>query len=196
MTDKTLRRRTLIAVVTTALFAVPALQGLAQKPEPMRLGRFSITYNQTVAGRLNKAGLTTTVTGTPVVIKSTQYDLSAPRVYITARNSGNPARLGLSTANANGGVTMVARQQGGQVTNITCNSAYFVAAPPPAVGRVELKGNVRSVTRGPGYAEPLVNVAEEGTINILGPDDIDFQFSGGTLSGAVNEPAPKPKKTP
>jgi hypothetical protein len=183
-------------LITAAFTGRSTGQAAPPNPGQPRIGEFTIS-NFVVFDFLaeNSSTIRADLSGPNLVIRSTQYEMAAPRIQMTARKSGAPVRYKVTKANATGGTRIVVRQPEAQRTNVvTCDNAFYAgAANPPAAGRIDLKGNVRWVVQDPALAEPWVQTAESGFIELLGPNTTRIVLSNGSGAGVLREPAPKVK---
>lgn len=190
------------AAVAIALLAIAPGPAGAQSPaRGQRFGNVTFTiprFREWEVVTLNANTVRILIEGAPnqpVVMTSPQYELTAQRLEVTFRRSGPRNPYTVSTANANGGVRAVVRQPGvpaelQETRTLTCDRATFAAAAaPPAVGRIDLKGNVRSVLRGPAFPEPIVAQGETGFIELSGNNRNRIVLNNGSASGTVREPA-------
>lgn len=172
----------------------------AQNAQPPRqqFGDFTISNYVKLKSRFGVSQIGVEMTGPRLSVSSPQYDMAAPRIQMTARKVGKPPRFKVTEATATGRVRLVVRQPEAQRTTIvTCDSAvYTTPADPTAAARIDLKGNVRSETRDPAFVQPLVNTAESGFIEMIGPNETNIELNNGNTTVTPVEPKPKPKKTP
>lgn len=162
-----------------------------------RIGKVTLSYPKPgtltyVQGASNSKTSVFDLRGPRVSVTSARYDLAAPRIQVTAKNQQ------VSQADATGGVrVMVRNPEAGQATTVTCSSATYAAGTGAGrADRIDLKGNVRSVTRDPNLAEPLVNEAESGYIELLPNGRTRVVLSNGIATATPLEPASRKSPRP
>lgn len=188
------------AAVMAAVLALGAATAAAQNSgtAPQQFADFTIRNYVRLQSRFDVDRIAVNLNGPRLSISSPQYDMAAPQIRMTARKGGSPARFKVTEANATGGVRIVVRQPEAQRTTIvTCSTATYASpADPAAGGRINLKGNVRSETRDPALAQPLINTAESGVIELLGPNRTNIELNNGSATLRPIEPKPRPKSAP
>lgn len=145
--------------------------------------------------RLTTAGITADMTGPNLTVQSPQYTMAAPRIQMTAKKGGLPVRTKVVEATATGGVRIVIRNpEAKQTTTVTCNRAVYSATTRATDrGRIDLSGNVRSVTQDPSLSQPLINEADTGYINMIDAETTEIVLNEGTTTVTPRE-QPRKKK--
>lgn len=127
--------------------------------------------------------------GPNLVVRSPEYTMVAPSIDLIMKNNK------IVTGNATGGVRVTSRDETAKRTiTITCNTAVYTATTNPKDrGIITLKGNVRSVTRDPSLAQPLIVTGEEGFIRMTGADTTVVEITNGSATVTpIEKPRPKP----
>lgn len=202
-----MRRSSVTALVTVAVM-LPLGAGFATAKQPraeQKVGNFSLAPFETL--RFQFPGKAMTVSGVGanggrIVAISPDYEMAARRIDLRFEKSSVNSPYKAVRGDATGGVRVVVRQPGlKRETVLTCERAQYTATLAARDrGKIVLLGGVRSETKDPGFAEPLVAVAQTGTIQYI-PDDtpegkLDISLEGGPQGGSIRgtyiEPAPKP----
>jgi hypothetical protein len=184
-----------MAILAAAALAPVAAQntGAAQQ----QFADFTIRNYVKLRSQFDVERITVQLSGPRLSVSSPQYDMTAPQIQMTARKGGKPARFKVTTGTATGGVRIVVRQPEAQRTTIVnCDTAVYTASADPAAttGRIDLKGDVRSETRDPAFARPLVNTADSGVIELLGRNRTTIELNNG--SSTLTPIEPRPRNTP
>lgn len=179
-----------------AVLAVGSSSGQTTKVATQRLGEFTIRNFAVFDTQFGTNTIVAALSGRNLIIASPQYEMAAPQIKMTIRKTGKPPQWKASEANATGGVRIVIqRPEAQQTTTVTSDRASYTAGNGGAnAGRIDLKGNVRSVTRDPAFAAPLVQNAASGVIQLLGPNATRIQLFNGGTTVTPREPKAKPKE--
>jgi hypothetical protein len=136
-----------------------------------------------------KKGLTTILlTGNPVNLISTRYDMAAPRVQLEMKN--NRAETGI----ASGGARIVLRElEQKRETILTCSTATYRGATPGKPARIDLAGPVKSNSKDP-QLNPLDATFESGYIEFVDAETTRIHMDKPIISGtAIEKPQDAPK---
>lgn len=166
-------------------------QGAAAARGATTFGDFTIDKAAKMRLELNARNGTQTLLlrGPNLVVRSPEYTMNAPRIDLTMKNNK------VVTGNAAGGVRVTSRDEAAkQTTTITCNTAIYSATMNPKDrGIITLKGDVRSETRNPSFAKPLIVTGEEGFIRMTDADTTVVEITnGGATVTPIEKPRPKP----
>jgi len=137
----------------------------------------------------------------PAVVTSARYDLAAPKMQVLFRRAKPGAPFQVVSANLSGSVRVVVRTplEPGDTgeprhDTVTCDNATYAALDTPGdVGRIDLKGNVRLVSRGGIFVEPAVSFVKSAVIILRRDGTQSVTVNEGSATGTVRERAPRPK---
>ena len=190
-----MNRITRIVLPIAAIFCVATLPSPAQEAAKItRIGRYSIApYGELVLDPKPNGDydvLLVGVNGKPMLVKSPDYEVTAPRIeFSLVGKKLKPTRM-VTT----GGTKVVSRNPKGEKTVITCDEMRYSATPAPTDrGIMRLTGGVKMVTFDPRFAEPVAIDGESATAVFRADGTIKVTMNaganGGTASGAVYEKA-------
>jgi outer membrane receptor protein involved in Fe transport len=175
-----------------ALAAPGVLQGTAAAPT-RQIGDVRVGGSKdivlTAVQNTKRGTLDFDLKGSRVTITSARYDLSAPHITLSIKNSK------AQTGTAVGGVAVEVRNpEQRQTSTLRCAAADYFAARGQNPARLELKGSVTSILRDPQLAVPLETRATDGGTVLFLPDGTNsIKLRGTTISGTPIEPTPKKK---
>lgn len=137
----------------------------------------------------------------PAVVTSARYDLAAPKMQVLFRRAKPGAPFQVVSANLSGSVRVVVRTplEPGDTgeprhDTVTCDNATYAALDTPGdVGRIDLKGNVRLVSRGGIFVEPAVSFVKSAVIILRRDGTQSVTVNEGSAEATVRERVPRPK---
>jgi|GEM_PF-3158156 hypothetical protein len=174
----------------------PQTQAPAARPGAAQVGdmKFDVTFGTASLDATRRDRYILKLSGnngSAVPITTPRYDMSAQHIQAILLRTNTAARYKATEITANGRVRVIAREpEAKRTTTVTCDRAVYTATTDPKDrGRIQLTGNVRTVTEDPGLPKPLVSVSKTGVIIFPPEGGFKVDMGEGNMSATVNVPS-------